>query len=207
MSRLEETFLQLCRPFTGDETKINALWQKITAAYTWNDRHYHTLQHLEYLLDQLDYCGAEISDRSAVLFALYYHDIVYDTLSSDNEAKSAVAARKAMESLSVAESIIDKTTAIILATQHHEASEDHDTNLLTDADLSILGADEAHYEQYRKQVRSEYSMYPDAIYGPGRRKVLEHFLGMEHIYKTDLFAARYETPARYNLQQELDQLK
>lgn len=207
MSRLEESFLQLCRPFTSDETKISFLWQKIVSAYTWNGRHYHTLQHLEYLLDQLDYCQDEISDRSAVLFALYYHDIVYDTLSSDNESKSAAAARKAMESLPVTESIIDKATGIILATQHHGASEDHDTNLLTDADLSILGADEAHYEQYTKQVRSEYSMYPDAIYGPGRRKVLEHFLGMERIFKTDLFAARYENQARHNLQQELDLLK
>jgi predicted metal-dependent HD superfamily phosphohydrolase len=83
---------------------------------------------------------------------------------------------------------------------------DNDTNLFTDADLSILGKSWDAYSQYYQQVRKEYGFYPDLLYKPGRKKVLQHFLSMNSIYKTPFFKEKYEHSAIENLKHELTKL-
>ena len=102
---------------------------------------------------------------------------------------------------------IDLCVQHILATKSHAVSENNDTNLFTDADLSVLGADREVYEQYYKQIRKEYSIYPDLMYNPGRKKVLQNFLGMKRIFKTDYFYGKFEEKARRNITAELNELK
>jgi predicted metal-dependent HD superfamily phosphohydrolase len=55
-------------------------------------------------------------------------------------------------------------------------------------------------------IRKEYNFYPDFMYKPGRQKVLQHFIQMPRIYKTDYFHDRYEEKARDNLHVELKEL-
>jgi predicted metal-dependent HD superfamily phosphohydrolase len=69
--------------------------------------------------------------------------------------------------------------------------------------LSILGQSWELYEEYFNHVRKEYSVYPDFMYNPGRKKVIHHFLNMKRIFKTDEFFNKYEEAARKNLAQEL----
>lgn len=76
-----------------------------------------------------------------------------------------------------------------------------------DADLSILGADWETYFSYMQKIRREYAVYPDLLYKPGRRKVIEHFLSMPVIFKTDIFRRRFEAQAQDNLKQELEILQ
>jgi predicted metal-dependent HD superfamily phosphohydrolase len=61
-----------------------------------------------------------------------------------------------------------------------------------DADLSILSQDPATYLIFTINVRKEYSVYPDFVYKTGRKNVLNHFLRMNQIYKTDFFFHRFE---------------
>jgi predicted metal-dependent HD superfamily phosphohydrolase len=109
-----------------------------------------------------------------------------------------------MKSLEVSEEIVARVVEMILATKTHVVSENQDINYFTDADLSILGKDWEVYNQYAKQVRNEYAIYPDLLYNPGRKKVLKHFLEMNQIYKTDYFTQKYEEQARLNLSRELE---
>lgn len=109
-----------------------------------------------------------------------------------------------MRQLQVPAAMIIQCRAQVLATKKHETSTDNDTNYFTDADLSVLGQSWETYEAYYKNVRKEYSIYPDIIYKPGRKKVLQHFLSMERIFKTDHFFTAFETRAKENLQRELD---
>ena len=88
--------------------------------------------------------------------------------------------------------------------QNLKKSEDYDTNFLLDADLAILGQDRKIYENYIQHIRKEYSIYPDFMYKPGRKKVLIHFLEFEEIFKTDYFKVKYEEKARENIQKELE---
>ena len=204
---IEKVFTNLTRQYTSDDKLINKLWNEILTAYSKSNRYYHTLQHLESLLRYLEDVKHQITNWNAVLFALYYHDIVYNVLKHNNEEKSAALASKRMTEIDVDADTLNKCTNIILATKKHLWNEDNDLNLFTDADLSILGADWNDYETYLKQIRKEYTIYPDIIYNSGRKKVLQHFLSMETIYKTEYFYKKFETKARQNLQGELKLLE
>src|SRR5882672_5397441 len=97
---LKETFIALLQPYTAGGTLATELWEEITRAYTGKGRHYHTLQHLESLLQQLTEVKPHITDWDTLLFTLYYHDIVYNPAKSDNEEKSAGLATVRMQQLS-----------------------------------------------------------------------------------------------------------
>jgi predicted metal-dependent HD superfamily phosphohydrolase len=178
------------------------LWREIEAAYSKKGRYYHTLRHLENMLGRLEEVKHLIADWDVVLFSLFYHDIVYKALWKDNEEKSAQIAEARMRQLGLQPDMIEACRDQILATKAHGTSTSSDTNYFTDADLSILGADAAAYDEYARGVRKEYAVYPDIIYKPGRKKVLEHFLAMDRIFKTDYFFEKLEATARKNLGRE-----
>jgi predicted metal-dependent HD superfamily phosphohydrolase len=204
---LRNTFLRLVNQYTIDNALADNLWIEVERSYSSKKRHYHNLFHLDHLLGQLLSVREFITNWDAVLFALYYHDVVYDVLKKNNEEKSALLAEKRLTALQIPRGSIESCTRHILATRVHHASDDSDTNFFTDADLSILGADWNAYNTYRHQVRKEYSVYPDMLYKPGRRKVLKHFLQMERIFKTDPFFDKYENSAKLNLEKELIELE
>jgi predicted metal-dependent HD superfamily phosphohydrolase len=200
---LKKIFIELAGVYPNGKNKAHELWTELEELYSGRGRHYHTLNHLLHLLECLSGNRPRIAHWNAVLFALYYHDAVYDPLKHDNEEKSAVLAEKRMHELGCGQAEIEKCRALILATKKHERNSDNDINLFTDADLSVLGASAEVYKQYAINVRKEYSIYPDLLYKPGRRKVLQHFLAMPRIFKTDEFFTRYEKQARINLAEEL----
>jgi predicted metal-dependent HD superfamily phosphohydrolase len=200
---LKETFIQLIGNYTSDTRLVRQLWNEIETNYSGKKRHYHTLAHLENLLQQLNNAKGQIKDWTTVLFTLYYHDIIYNPLKTTNEEKSAEFAQNRMQLVGVPQPIIDNCVNQILATKKHLLSVDNDTNIFTDADLCILGQPWEVYEKYYKQVRKEYALYPDLIYIPGRKKVLQHFLQMEQIFKTPYFFKKVEGQAKENLKKEL----
>jgi predicted metal-dependent HD superfamily phosphohydrolase len=200
---LRHTFETLLEAYTNDKGLIDKLWSEIEKTYSNPKRYYHTLLHLENLLVQLTEVKDKIEHWNTVLFTLFYHDFVYKASRSDNEERSADIAAERMKHLSVSEETIQKCKNQILATKNHLKQTDSDTNYFTDADLSVLGKDWDVYETYFKQVRKEYSIYPDFLYNPGRKKVLNHFLQMERIFKTDYFFDKLEGKAKSNLKREL----
>lgn len=200
---IKEKFFQLLNNYTDKIEPKEKLWSEIEKKYSVKRRHYHTLQHLTNLITELESIKKEIVNWDSVLFSVYYHDVIYNTLKKDNEEKSAILAEKRLLELKVDDLIITKVKNQILATKSHLISPDNDTNLFTDADLSILGKDWNTYQQYCNQIRKEYFIYPDIMYKAGRKKVLQHFLKMEKIYKTTLFFEKYEIQAKQNMEKEL----
>jgi predicted metal-dependent HD superfamily phosphohydrolase len=203
---LKETFIELLTNYTDSDSLTNELWTEIEKNYSSKKRHYHTLHHLDNLLTQLTEVKNEIQNWNSILFTLYYHDIVYNSLKSDNEEKSAELAEKRLKQISVSLDTIELCKNQILATKSHIKSTDSDTNYFTDADLSILGQNWETYSLYYKNVRKEYSIYPYLVYNPGRKKVLKHFLSMDRIYKTDFFYKKFERQAKQNIQKEIELL-
>lgn len=204
---LQNIFTQLLRNSTLDESYIKLFWSEIEKHYSLKGRHYHTLAHLQNMYEQLLLVKDKIEGWDTVLFSLFYHDIIYKSTVKDNEEQSAAIAVNRLQQIQYPTQKIELCRQHILATKSHTISSNSDTNFFTDADLSILGADWAQYETYTKAIRKEYSIYPDLLYKPGRRKVLQHFLSMEKIYKTDFFQAKYEALARENMQRELQLLR
>lgn len=172
---LEGVFVKLCATYNGDTALIARLWREIYEKYSGKKRHYHNLDHLSNMLTQLGACRHLVADWDSVLFALFYHDLVYDPTLKDNEEKSAAEAEKKLRSLGVPAATMNHVNELILATKSHKVSPENDVKLFTDADLSILGSTEDEYEQYHNNVRKEYSIYPDILYKPGRRKCYSIF--------------------------------
>ncbi len=203
---LKETFINLVSKYTNNQYVKNDLWFDIEKRHSSKQRHYHSLNHLESVLLELLPLKKEINNWDVILFALYYHDIIYNSLKSNNEKKSADHAKIKLNELSISIAEIDLCKQHILATKLHQLQPDNDTNLFTDADLSILGFDWETYEIYFKNVRKEYVLFPDFIYRKGRAKMINHFLEMNRIFKTDYFYNKYEIQAKKNLQKELELL-
>ena len=203
---LKESFIELVNEYGIDAETSEELWEEIETHYSGPKRYYHSLVHLLDLFVQLNKIKSKIKNWNVMLFTLFYHDIIYDASRKDNEEQSAKIAAARLKRIGVKESDIELCYNQILATQSHLHSKDADTNYFTDADLSILGREPQIYQEYVKNVRNEYSIYPTFIYNRGRKKVLNHFLTMDRIFKTDVFHNQYETQAKMNLKEELKTL-
>jgi predicted metal-dependent HD superfamily phosphohydrolase len=200
---LKDLFFETFGSYTSDHLLIEKHWKQLHAQYNAKGRYYHNLDHLQHICKELIPLQQEFSDWNALVFALFYHDVIYSATASDNEAQSAQLALEILKSLAVPDATVSLCEQMILATKTHEYSSNEEINLFVDADMAILGQDWAVYLSYSQNVRKEYSIYPDLLYNPGRMKVLKHFLTMPNIYKTELFQNRYEQAARSNVQKEI----
>jgi predicted metal-dependent HD superfamily phosphohydrolase len=181
-------------------------WIEIATAYSSKKRAYHNLTHLESLAAELEAVRRQVTHWDCIVFAIAYHDLVYSATAKDNEDKSAEIAVNRLKKTNLDTSEVSLCKEMILATKGHTVSIETDVNFFTDADLSILGKSEKVYVAYAQAIRKEYSIFPDLLYKPGRRKVLEHFLAMPRIFKTSYFFDHYENAARKNLEQEFSSL-
>lgn len=203
---LKAIFISLISKYSGDSKYIEYLWHTIEVQHSKKNRYYHSLSHLEYLYQSLIIIKDKIRDWDMILFALFYHDYIYNVLKQDNEEQSAKKAVEILQTLSIEKNRISHCTDMIVATKAHNTSTNSDINYFTDADLAILGSDWKDYETYYKNVRKEYKYYPDFMYNKGRIKVLKHFISMPAIFKSDYFSQKFEIKAKENLQQEIDLL-
>ena len=206
MNFFKSEFLQLVSNYTTDVETQKLCWNEIEMAYSGKKRFYHNLNHLDFILDKLQPLKNQFKEWRIIVFAIAYHDFVYDVLKSDNEEKSASYAAEKLKKLGVQAERIENCKELILATKKHLPS-DNEVNLFTDADLSILGSETDVYQMYTDNIRREYSIFPSLVYNHGRKKVVEHFLEMERIFKSDEFYEKFEMLARDNMEGELLSLK
>ncbi|WP_375436784.1 hypothetical protein [uncultured Hymenobacter sp.] len=196
----------LTTPLLPDEKRREAAFQQLVAAYSASGRHYHTLRHVQVLLDAVQADAATLHDVEVVQLAVWFHDAVYNPLRDDNETRSAELASAFLAETVLAQSRQQRVVLLIERTKDHtqaQPDDDTDLQLFLDADLGILGAPEIEYWQYAQQVRQEYGLVPDFLYQRGRRRVLEKLLTMPALYRTAVYRTRLDAAARQNLQAEL----
>ena len=186
--------------------RLEELRTSLLARYREPQRHYHTVQHLDECFER----WPEIRDHAAhpaeVAVALWFHDAIYDTHRSDNEALSAALARDTALGLGVAADSAQRISDLILFTRHAVEPEGPDAEALVDVDLSILGAASARFDEYERQVRREYAWVAEGTFRKRRAEVLGQFLGRPHLYSTAIFREWYEPRARANLRRSLQAL-
>lgn len=206
MEGLKNIWNELASRYTDDAERVNHLWAELEKGYGDKKRYYHNLSHLAYMVGKAFTYKDHLTDFDAVLFSIFYHDLVYDPKRHDNEEKSSVLAQERLGVLGVPEGRIALCQQLILATKNHADLSVGDARFMIDMDLGILGESPEAYREYAKNIRKEYAMYPGFLYRKGRKKVLQHFLGMDTLFKTEAFRALYEHQAKANIQSELDQL-
>lgn len=180
----------------------DGLHERLLAAWSEPQRHYHTLQHLAECLDLADKLREAMAHPAEVVLALWFHDAVYDVRAHDNEARSAQWAAQALGDAGVSAEARERVDGLILATCHGAADAppaSPDSAVLVDIDLAILGAPEPRFAEYKAQIRAEYAWVPPDVFTVKRREILRSFLDREHIYATDTMHRRFEAQARRNL--------
>ncbi|WP_309742447.1 hypothetical protein [Chamaesiphon sp. OTE_20_metabat_361] len=181
----------------------DSVFTQLVNAHSLPDRDYHNLTHIDCVLTTIDRFN-DLQNPRAVYLAAWFHDFVYDSQATDNEAKSAVVARELLTNLGESIATIDRVDRLILATKGHQIDpEDRDRCIFLDADLAILGTDPVRYQAYQQAIRREYSWVSDVAYRAGRAQVLNSFLQRDRLYHTDLLFAELEAIARFNLTGEI----
>src|SRR5690606_10645286 len=179
---------------------------EINVAYSGPKRHHHNLQHLEFMFYEFDLVEDQVNDKISFQLAIFYHDLVYNVKKKDNEEKSADLAFEQLLEMGYPAEKCNFVKSMIQATKRHEISANQDINLLLDIDMAVLGMDWVSYFKYTQHIRKEYKIYPEFIYRKGRREILNHFLEMDHLFKTKFYRDKFEEQARKNIAQELDLL-
>ena len=180
------------------------LKNELSALYRAPGRHYHGLAHVEALLALAREYLADLADPRAVEAAIWFHDAIYDSRRSDNEARSAALAAAKLASR-VEPARLFRITAMIEATATHalpdlgDEAATRDAAFFLDMDLSILGAPQSAFDSYEAAVRREYAWVDDEAWAAGRAAVLRKFLARPTIFNTGAFRQRYETVARKNI--------
>jgi predicted metal-dependent HD superfamily phosphohydrolase len=197
----------LLQPFGAPPEAIAAAYDDIAAQYGQTRRWYHTLEHIELVLDRVAELRDVTSDPVAVELAAWLHDVVYDARAGDNEARSAAFARESLPGLGVPGPTADRVAELILTTVTHEAAGDPDAAVLLDADLAVLAGEPSEYDQYCAEIREEYGWLPDVEYRAGRAALLRRLLERGDIFHTERMRAKCEARARHNMQRELAALE
>ena len=123
--------------------------------YAEPGRFYHTLDHVQAVLDTVDELGSHARNLNAVKLAAWLHDVTYDSRGSDNEERSAEYAEPLCHQLSIQDGRL--IASLIRKTKTYDAGDDVDAQVLLDADLAILGASEPAYLKYAEHIRQEYA--------------------------------------------------
>jgi len=194
---------QTLQIFDVEQTAIAQSFTLITQAYCSADRHYHNLKHIHHVLSAIDTLQIYAQDLTSIRLAAWFHDIIYDTKSQDNEEQSAEYASELLKNLHIPVQNIETTANLILQTKYHQAEDDIDSQILLDADLAILAGSIEEYQAYALAIRQEYAWVSNADYIVGRQQVLQRFLQRSRIYSTALMFQTSEKLARSHLEMEI----
>ncbi len=177
-----------------------SVFDRILNAYSEPHRFYHTLAHLESCFRVLNRFFPTVSQ--SVRLTLWYHDIVYDTMSERNEDLSAEWALRDLRVLHLAEADV---ADLILATKHVGTSDlSPNAKIVVDVDLAILGETTEIYDQYEANVRKEYAEVPEETFWEHRKRILQRIANQEWIYQTPAMRhSDYEARAWQNLHRSL----
>ena len=185
---------------TAPDSDLDAVEGALRRRWSEPHRHYHTVAHLEAVLDVVDAHAHAARTLDRVRLAAWWHDAVYDPRAAGdaNERASAELAGRVLGALGVP---AKEVVRLVLVTAGHDPDPgDADGALLCDADLAVLARPEADYDAYVRQVRREYAHVGEDAWREGRRAALERLLGLDRIYRV---VPEWEDRARANLSREL----
>ena len=188
---------------TDDGSRV---FDEVLRAYQEPHRHYHGVDHLRDCLEQLDTAPATGEARDLAETALWFHDAVHVPRATDNEARSAEWAARALTEAGAPETRAHEVARLVRLTDHARPAEDPVGALVCDVDLSILGRPPAEFAEYERRIRAEYDRVPEPLYRMGRASVLAGLLARQPLYRSHHFRALYEMAARQNLRLSIERL-
>lgn len=179
----------------------------ITNHYSETHRHYHTLNHINFCLQELEPVKNSLHNPETVELAIWFHDVIYDIGKNNNEEKSAKMAIQFCQKNNLSPEFTKQVEDHILATGDHTLSDNADTNYLIDIDMSILGYSPDDIYKFEEQIYQEYStIYNRKEYLIGRLGFLSKLKGY-NIYKTEYFKNKYGQSSQDNITKTIKNLE
>ena len=207
---MKTAFAKLLQVYEIDYQTIADCWQNIVTHYQQPHRHYHTLHHIQALLEQFDGIKDQLKQPESVLLAIFYHDVIYQT-----QDKPAMSNERQSAAYFIAElggflpiDLQNRVVELIIATEKHELADTNDSDMayFLDMDLRILGQTDLVYQAYCQKIRLEYQYVAKVLYNFSRKKALKRFLDRKRLYFTERFSTQYEQQARQNIKSEIKTL-
>lgn len=186
-----------------NDAYLNEVYSDLCMHYTELQRDYHNLKHIQHGLEIIE---REFPLSTPLTIAWWFHDVIYNITSGDNEEKSAEYMRTKLKFLPT--DVLDYIEKLILATKHNGIfdKECFQSLVIMDIDLSTFAGND--FPMHSANVKKEYlKAYTEEQYNAGRLKFFESMLERKFIYHTKLFRDLYENNARLNIERELITLK
>ncbi|MEN9990648.1 MAG: hypothetical protein RLZZ224_350 [Verrucomicrobiota bacterium] len=194
-------WMELVEFLGADRPTAKRWFDRLEQCYREPHRRYHTLEHLEECLEELDEIEGDEERLALMEVALWFHDAVRDPKSHNNTTASAAMAKEFLLECHASDSVIEFVHDMIIATQDHRAKDDPDAAMVIALDLNIFARSPQRYAAYEKQLREEHSATTTAEYASARIAWLQGFLDRPAIYESETMAAIYEDQARFNLEE------
>jgi len=145
----------------------------VQRAYAEKHRKYHDFSHITRMLAKLEKCN--INPSNELLYAIYFHDFVYDVDSKTNEEDSCNFLRMYADNFKLPVDVI-RTCELIMATKHHQKDDaDIEKQIIIALDLDIFNSpEESELYAYEDGIFYEYQKYPLQDYIRKRKEFLFH---------------------------------
>lgn len=173
-------------------------YRDLAGYYSEPGRYYHNLQHVRQCLGVLDDIHGLLRDPDAAELALWFHDIVYDPGSHDNELRSALLFDRRL-GVHLPTARADSIHAMIMATVHPSDAREPDQQFVADIDLSGMGLKWSKFLSDTDSLRMECQHLTDSEFQLGTLGFFNKLLSRPSIYLTDYFKGQYEEQARRNI--------
>src|SRR3989344_6664235 len=176
MPSLVERWFDLCKRSKAIGKPL-VYFDQLVAHYKEPHRKYHTLEHLEEMFREFDEVRYLAEDENSIEFSIFFHDDVYDVSGkTDSENRSAANFIFTASSMYLPKPLKRKVFEMIPASKHKVISDDPDTKLFCDIDLTILGQPKERFDEFERQIREAYDWAGEIAFVTGRVGVLESFL-------------------------------
>lgn len=166
---------------------------ELSALYCQPERHYHDLRHIADLL----VWGQAFPLDDIQVWAVWFHDAIFDVSRKDNEELSAQLAERRLPAMGYDDAFVGEVAQIVRDTEKHIATTPRAEAVL-DVDLAPLAIPEPAFIANRARIRKEHAHATDAQFVAGTAAFAESMLQREHIFHTAWGRAR-EAKARHNL--------
>lgn len=174
--------LKLSNVFNNDE--YIDIYNMVKVEYSKSHRKYHNNGHILHMVTLLmgNISNFKLDDiqRDIIKTAIWFHDICYDIKNQDilNVLDSIDLFNKTVKNI---EFFIDnpewkdEICLFIESTINHKplsVKNKKMNEIFLELDLAILGEESDIYDDYRKNIREEFSVFPDRFYNETRIQIL-----------------------------------
>jgi len=206
LPRWRTTAAEVC---AAPDDHVTAVGTDLLQRWSGPARSYHDTAHLTEVLDGIDMLADDAAgtEVAAVRLAAWFHDAIYDGVPGEDERASAEFARDQLTELGVDPGLVAEVARLVLLTDGHDPGpDDFAGQLLCDADLAVLGRDDAGYRAYVAAASAEYAHVPAERFRTGRVRVLRELLAHRPLFHLPTANARWEAQARANISAEIARL-